>query len=114
MRILINTDLRKEKLEEDAKNNRDAFIENNIEVFGASWQVRSQDRDNIRFAVETSRAMGDNAPESIGWILADNTVRQTTAADLEMVMLAYAMRMSAIFANYTAWRAGNKSHPFTI
>jgi len=114
MKVSLNTESRKKELEEQAKKLRDSIIESNVEVFGASWQVRSQDRDNIRFAVETSRAMGDNAPESIGWILADNTVRQTTAADLEMVMLAYAMRMSAIFANYTAWRAGNKSHPFTI
>jgi len=114
MIISISTVKKKTALAEAAKVTRESITESNIEVFGVMWQVGTVDRDKIRSAIATADLLGENAPGSIGWILADNTVRETTLLDLKYVMLAHALRMDDVFKAYTIWRSGNKSHPFQM
>lgn len=112
MKIAINTDSRKQQLEDEAKSYRDQFIDSNIEVFGVMWQVGTKDRDNITSAIDTAALLGANAPSGIEWILADNSTRQTTLADLQEVLIRHALRRLAVFQQYIAWRAGSRTQPF--
>lgn len=95
-----------------AKTYRDELVSSNIVLFGSEWQVADVDRDRMRSAIETAERNNYAETETIGWILADNTVRDTTAVELSQVMDAYAYRMAAIFSAYKTWRAGNMSESF--
>lgn len=97
-----------------AKMTRDAAMIANILVFNVSWQVDAQGRDNMKNAIETAQRQGILETETRSWILADNTIRETTAPELAAVLDAYTMRMDTIYAAYGIWKAGNKLEPFVI
>ena len=96
-----------------AKALRDSIIESNINVNGAEWQVdRFQDEPRIKRAIRVAEFNGLPDTTELNWILADNTIRVTTIAELKVVLTAKAYREKDIFAQYTQWRAGSMATPF--
>lgn len=107
--------LKVQKTNEDAaKATRDAYIESDILYDGSLFQVDSKGRDNMRNALEISARDGRDPSTSRGWILADNSIRIVTAADLGNVLDLYTERMDAAFTAYAIWRASDKMTPFVI
>lgn len=116
MKVVLDTSRRKADMEAAAKKLRDELEVTNIEWpvgSGIIWQVRDKDRDRMQRTIDTARAIEAPPEMTVGWIIADDTTRQTTAADLQMVLAAYTMRMSEIFTAYNAWRAAGITAPFT-
>ena len=114
MKVTLNTQAKKEALLAQAKETRSQAEDADIEVFGVYWQVRSQDRERMRQTIDTAQRMNQPPEATIHWILADNTLRATTASDLAAVLNAHTIRMGNIFAAYTAWYAGPRNQPFTV
>lgn len=103
--------LRRQEL---AKITRDATVDSDIEVFGVDWQVDSAARDRMRSIIETAVRSNSPPEKTRAWILSDNSIRMTTAADLGEVLSAYSFRMESIFAQYKQWRDGSMTSPFTV
>ena len=114
MKVTLNTTPQKQALLAQAKETRSQAEDADIEVFGVYWQVRSQDRERMRQTMDTAQRMNQPPEATINWILADNTLRATTASDLAAVLDAHTIRMGYIFAVYAMWYAGPRNHPFTI
>ena len=97
-----------------AKAARDAAISSPIYVMGVVWDVDLSARDNINEAINSASRQPEKELVSRGWILADNSIRQTTANDLREVMNAYAARMDDIYVQYGAWLAGGMGSDFIV
>ena len=95
-----------------AKVARDEALTSNIEVFGVMWQVRIKDRDNINEAINKGIRNQLSGSETRYWILADNSVRETTLEELGQIMDAYTARMDDIYFQYGTWRSGDQLTPF--
>lgn len=101
-----------EELEGQAKVSRDEAIDAPIEVHGVLWDIDSTSRDRMLTAI---RAAGRNpARSTVNWVLADNSIRETTAEELEQVLDAYALRMEETFVAHTMWRMGDKKTKFKL
>jgi hypothetical protein len=100
-------------LAEQAKVDRDAIIESNINVNGVEWQVdRLNDEPRIKRAVRVAEFNDLPDTTELTWILADNSLRTTTIAELKVVLTAKAYREKDVFAQYTQWRAGSMATKF--
>ena len=98
-----------------AKVIRDTFIDSDIEVHGAVWQVAKRDRDNMKNTLDAyARNLDEVAASEIKlqWIIADNTVRETTLVELEGVLDGYTIRMGETFARYSEWCDGEMKDNF--
>jgi len=95
-----------------AKYKRDTIINSPITALGVSWDIDEKSRDNMRSAIEAAERNALPADTTIGWILADDTVRQTTTADLMQVLNAYAYRMQSVYEAYTTWLEGDMETAF--
>lgn len=95
-----------------AKITRDAAEEAIITVHGVDWQVKEVDRVRMKETIDTATRLEYPEETEIPWILADNTVRSTTKADLCAVLDMFSVRRQDIFTQYRAWRAGEKLNPF--
>jgi len=116
MKVAIDTTKRKADLEAAAKQLRDALEIANIEWpvgSGTIWQVRDKDRDRMQRTIDTAKLIEAPPEMTVEWILADDHIRTTTASDLQSVLAAYTMRMSAIFTAYNTWRSVGITSPFT-
>ncbi|AUL97502.1 DUF4376 domain-containing protein [Vibrio vulnificus] len=100
--------------EAEAKQYRDTLIESDIEVHGVWWQVAKKDRDNINEAVAYVTRNSLSMDLTRQWILADNSVRETTVAELAEVLDAYTERLDAVYRAYAEWRAGDKQDGFVL
>ena len=100
--------------ETEAKKTRDKAISLNIIVLDCEWQVREQDLTFMERAVDTAEREGYPPESTQGWILADNSIRETTAEELGQVLTVHALRVKNIFGQYALWRVGAKLIPFTI
>jgi hypothetical protein len=80
----------------------------------AVWDVDGKARDNINEAINSVDRQPEKESESRYWILADNSVRPTTAADLRQVMNAYVLRMDSIYTQYGQWLAGDMEDDFIV
>lgn len=112
MKVTHNTAAKKAARAKEAQELRDALIDADIEVFGVYWQVAAKDRDNINETIAYAERNNLPAEMQQAWILADNSIRMTTADELKAVLSARVERMGNIFAAYTAWRAGGMREPF--
>lgn len=97
-------------LEKAAKEHRNEVKDSIIEAFGVWWDIDRTSRENIDNAIWSLSWYPEGSV--LGWILADNSVRPTTKADLEQVKLAYTQRLDAIYSQYREWRNGTRSQPF--
>lgn len=96
-----------------AQTLRDDFIESNIELFAVDWQIETESRDKMNAAIDYA-TRNDKLAETRYWILADNTPRESTIADLEAVLDAYTLRMDNVFMQYGVWAGGDMLTPFEI
>ena len=88
-----------------AKKLRDQLIESNIVVHGVEWQVDViKDEPRIQRAINVAEYSSSDPSTTVNWVLADNTIRASTAQDLKDVLSAKAFREEQIFASYVAWR----------
>ncbi|MFH4619370.1 DUF4376 domain-containing protein [Vibrio furnissii] len=96
-----------------AKQYRESVIEGNIVVHGVEWQINKEGRDNMNEAI--AYAVRNSLPGTTPrqWILADNSLRETTVDELRSVLNAYAERLDAVFESYTVWRKGDKLVAFS-
>lgn len=109
----VTPDKRPEELAHEAKALRDTVIESNINVNGAEWQVdRFQDEPRIKRAIQIAEFEGLPDSTETTWILADNTLRTTTVAELKQVLIAKGYREKDVFAKYTQWRSGSMATKF--
>ena len=96
-----------------AKSYRDTVIESDINVNGAMWQIdKLKDEPRIKRAIRVAEFNGLPDTTEVEWILADNSVRTTTLAELKVVLTAKAYRERDIFAQYRKWREGSMSTAF--
>ena len=95
-----------------AKPVRDAAENSDIEVFGVLWQVDTVARDRMRSTIETAAATNAPPETLVNWILSDNSIRPSTAGDLQQVLVAYTMRLANIFQQYVAWMNSPSTEPF--
>jgi len=100
--------------EELAKVERDETISSNILVHEVYWQVDKAGRDNMQNTID--HALRNQLPveTQCNWILADNSIIETTYPELQAVLDAYTVRMGDIFNAYSLWRAGDKLDRFTF
>ncbi|WP_165311058.1 DUF4376 domain-containing protein [Vibrio ziniensis] len=98
--------------QELAKQYRESVIEGNIVVYDAEWQIDKEGRDNMNEAIAYADRTGLLGDTSRGWILADNTLRETTVDELRGVLNAYAERLGQVFEAYAVWRDGDKLEKF--
>ncbi|WP_441257738.1 DUF4376 domain-containing protein [Vibrio sp. Vf1514] len=96
-----------------AKQYRESVIEGNIVVHGVEWQINKEGRDNMNEAI--AYAVRNSLPGTTPrqWILADNSLRETTVDELRSVLNAYAERLDAVFKSYAVWREGDKLVAFS-
>jgi len=104
--------LTKEQLIPIAQADRNTAENSDIEVFGVLWQVDVVARDRMRSTIETAAATNASPETSVNWILSDNSIRPSTAGDLQQVLVAYTMRLADIFQQYVAWRDGDSTEMF--
>lgn len=95
--------LTKEQLIPIAREARNAAENSDIEVFGVLWQVDAVARDRMRSTIETAAAKNVSPETTVNWILSDNSIRPSTAGDLQQVLVAYTVRLADIFQQYVAW-----------
>lgn len=98
--------------QELAKVYRETVIESNIVVYDVEWQINKEGRDNMNEAIVYADRTGVSGDTSRGWILADNTLRETTVDELRGVLNAYAERLWEVFESYSVWRGGDKLSKF--
>ena len=105
--------LTKEQLIPIALEARNAAENSDIEVFGVLWQVDAVARDRMRSTIETAAAMNEPPETTVNWILSDNSIRPSTAGDLQQVLVAYTMRLADIFQKYVAWMNSSSTEKFS-
>ncbi|AUR97361.1 protein of unknown function DUF4376 [Vibrio phage 1.238.B._10N.261.52.F10] len=115
----INTSTEPEPIIEElhqelAKQTRDEAVKENISMFGGEWQVRDKDMINVQDAIDEAEFLGLPPEATEPWILADNSIRPTTALELKQIKSARAQHKSSVFAAYAIWREGDKLTPFII
>ena len=114
MKVMFNGSKKKAEYAEAAKEIRDEAEVADIEVFGVMWQVRDKDRARIQETIATAETLGAPPETTVNWILADNTTRLTTAAELKEVIAQHSLRRQGIFITYTMWRSSGMRKPFTL
>ena len=104
---------RQERIER-AKVIRDEAIDENIEVFDVMWQVDKTSRDRLRETINVASDTNQPVEATVPWRLGDNTYRDSTAADLKMVLAARANRMALIFQAFSAWEESGSTEEFSV
>lgn len=99
---------------EDAKFIRDGAVESNIHKHGVWWQVHvTNDEPRINRAIRTAEIENLPLDTTAEWILADNSIRATTAAELAQVLVAKSRREQDVFNQYKTWVVLGMTEPFT-
>ncbi|MBL4297858.1 hypothetical protein H8F06_21500 [Vibrio fluvialis] len=107
------SDVMAEYHQELAKQNVDAWIESDIQLYAATWQVDERSRNRMEAQLGLAyRNDLDRAQTEIEWILSDNSTRTTTLAELGGVLDEYARRQSMIVNQYAVWRSGDLQQRF--
>jgi hypothetical protein len=110
--VAVKTALIVQANKDIAKDYRDALVDSDISLLNAAWQVDLVARERMGTVIDTATRNGYAETETVKWILADNTTRDTTASELGQVLDAYALRMQNIFQQYNAWRGGSMTESF--
>jgi len=94
--IVEDTLASKEKLRQEAKTTRDNALEANTYTLpdGSVYQVRPKDLPNFQTAVQLG--------VDTDWVLADNSVRLTTVAELQEILNAGVTQAKTIYDTYMA------------
>lgn len=101
------------EMRENAKFVRDEAIESNIQKHGEWWQVHViNDEPRINRAIRTAEIENLPVETTADWILADNSIRPTTAAELAQVLVAKSRREQDVFNQYKSWAILGMTEPF--
>jgi len=95
-----------------AKITRNAEVNANILLLNVEWQVGVLARTNIGDTINGAEYLGTAVDATVEWILADNSTRDTTVAELKQVFAAYCTRMMAVYQQFNAWRSGDQTAAF--
>lgn len=96
----LNLDEIKEKKRDELKYNREEKIAENIEVHGSLFQVREKDLENFEDVARAIRRGKRQLTDRRIWVLADNSVKEFTYAQLLDVLDERAERKDKIFAQF--------------
>lgn len=111
--LTSSADVIAEYHQELAKQDVDVWIESDIQLYDAIWQVNERSRNRIEAQLGlASRNSLDLSTTEIDWILADNSTRISTLAELGGVLDAYARRQSIVVSQYAVWRSGDLQQRF--
>ncbi|MCG6268268.1 hypothetical protein [Vibrio furnissii] len=99
--------------QELAKRDVITWIESNLPLFDVIWQVNERSRGRMEVQLGRAARNGlDLSSTKIDWILADNSTRETTLAELGQVLDEYAKRQTNIVNQYVTWRDGDRQQRF--
>ena len=90
----------KNKKREELKAIREEKIAENIEVHGSLFQVREKDLENFEDVARAIRREKRQLTDKRAWVLADNTIKEFTYAELLDVLDERAERKDKIFAKF--------------
>lgn len=96
----LNLDEIKEKKRDELKYNREEKIAENIEVHGSLFQVREKDLENFEDVARAIRRGKRQLTDRRMWVLADDSVKEFTYAELLDVLDERAERKDKIFARF--------------
>lgn len=98
----------------NAKAARQDAIDSDITVNGVVWKVDSASLQDIKDAVSYADRNNISPETEQAWLLADDSARMVTRAELEEVLNAYAVRKQSVFLSYATWLESGALSPFTI
>ena len=101
-KLVYSVDLEevKEKKRNELKAVREAKISENIIAYESEFQVRDKDLENFEDVARAIRRNKKSLEDKRSWILADNTVKEFTYAQLLDVLDARALRKENLFNTY--------------
>lgn len=85
---------------QELKHIREQKISENIEVHGSLFQVREKDLENFEDVARAIRRKKKTEEDTRAWILADNSIKTFTYAQLLDVLDERALRKEKIFNEY--------------
>lgn len=100
LKLEINLNYEKEKKREELKQIRTSKLYENITVDGNTFQVRKEDLDNF-WEVDYMLGTGEVAEtDTRNWILADNSIKTFTYAQIMNVLTEFIKRKDKIFEKF--------------
>lgn len=96
----VNIEEVKEIKRQELKHIREIKISENIEVHGSLFQVREKDLENFEDVARAIRRKKKTEEDTRAWILADNSIKTFTYAQLLDVLDERALRKEKIFNEY--------------
>ncbi len=102
------------KRELEAKAERERCIGDVLvmaELDGATFQC-ANDAENLRKVISDADAVGSAEDEETLFRLADNSWRQTSLAELRLVLQAHILRKQEVWAQFGVWDNGDKLESF--
>lgn len=96
----VNLEEVKTQKREELKRIRAEKIDSDLEVNGNSFQVRERDLQNfynLKIAVDIDKT---RANEKLAWVLADNSIKEFSYAELMGVLGTYIARKQEIFTRF--------------
>lgn len=97
---VVDLEAVKNKKREELKAIREEKIAENIEVHGFLFQVREKDLENFEDVARAIRREKRQLTDKRAWVLADNTIKEFTYAELLDVLDERAERKDKIFAKF--------------
>ncbi len=109
----MTTEEKRAALIELGKQTRNSIEFNDtLEAAGAVWQVDNLSRERIKDAIYEMETQNVPDEATIPWILADDSVKNATKADLQSVLSAFNMRRQQVFLKYAQWISSGSMQPF--
>ncbi|WP_147368839.1 DUF4376 domain-containing protein, partial [Fusobacterium necrophorum] len=96
----VNIEEVREIKRQELKHIREQKISENIEVHGSLFQVREKDLENFEDVARAIRRKKKTEEDTRAWILADNSIKTFTYAQLLDVLDERALRKEKIFNEY--------------
>lgn len=97
---VVDSQAVKNKKREELKSIREEKISENIELHGALFQVREKDLENFEDVARAIRRKKRQLTDKRMWVLADDSVKEFTYAELLDVLDERAERKDKIFAQF--------------
>lgn len=97
---VVDLEAVKNKKREELKSIREEKIAENIEVHGSLFQVREKDLENFEDVARAIRREKRQLTDKRAWVLADNSIKVFTYAELLDVLDERALRKEKIFNEY--------------
>ena len=106
-----------EDFEGDAKELRDELVSSDIiipELDNASFQCSNQAEDLKGILSDYTYLTEEEVPLTVQFRLSDNTWKEVSKDDIELVLNSYVKRKKVIWTAYAEWDLGDKTSPFSM